>query len=257
MSRFYGLIQNEMIKIFQRTRTWVLIAALVFCDLVFAIVMKKFTHGTGMVYNVWDFCSDSTNLLIGVNICGLVIAGDIVASEFAWGTIKLLLIRPIKRYKILLSKYVTVLLFTVFLLLLLYVFSLIFGAIFFGFSHTLESIYTLAGTFLTYSNQSINILISLTFAFMLSTAFRSSSLSISLSIMIVFLSKTVVEALSYSKITWGKYIVFSNTDFSQFTKGEPLFTGMTPGFSITVLLIYYLAFLFISWLVFTKRDVAV
>ena len=41
----------------------------------------------------------------------IIIAAGIVASEFNWGTIKLLLIRPIKRGKILVSKYMTVLLF--------------------------------------------------------------------------------------------------------------------------------------------------
>ena len=42
--------------------------------------------------------------------------GDMVAGEFTWGTIKLLLIRPASRSKILLSKYLTTLLFAATLL---------------------------------------------------------------------------------------------------------------------------------------------
>lgn len=52
-----------------------------------------------------------------------LVAADSVAGEFTWGTIKLLLIRPWSRSKILLSKYISMVLFSLFSTLLLIVFG--------------------------------------------------------------------------------------------------------------------------------------
>ncbi|WP_145453457.1 ABC transporter permease subunit, partial [Staphylococcus epidermidis] len=59
----------------------------------------------------------------------LIIAAGIVANEFSWGTIKVLLVKPYKRWKILLSKYIAVNLFLLLMLILLFVFSGIAGAV--------------------------------------------------------------------------------------------------------------------------------
>ena len=53
---------------------------------------------------------DSKYLMIMVSIFTIIVAGGIVAGEFSTGTIKLLLIRPINRTKILVSKYLATLL---------------------------------------------------------------------------------------------------------------------------------------------------
>lgn len=55
-------------------------------------------------YSMWDFVADSTPLIDFAGLFTIIIAAGIVASEFNWGTIKLLLIRPISRTKILISK---------------------------------------------------------------------------------------------------------------------------------------------------------
>ncbi|WP_441895000.1 ABC transporter permease [Paenibacillus sp. YAF4_2] len=64
----------------------------------------------------------------------MIIAGDIIAAEFSTGTIKLLLIRPSSRIKILLSKYLAMLLFSMVLLLILFVISFLINGILFGFN---------------------------------------------------------------------------------------------------------------------------
>jgi ABC-2 type transport system permease protein len=59
------------------------------------------------------------------------------------------------------------------------------------------------------------------------------------------------------KYKWAKYLLFVNTDLSPyFMGGKPPFEGMTLGFSVTVLVVYWLLFYLIAWLLFTKRDVA-
>ncbi len=43
---------------------------------------------------------------------------------------------------------------------------------------------------------------------------------------------------------------------NQYINGSPLFEGMSLGFSIAVLAVYYVLFMAIAWVFFTKRDVA-
>ena len=59
-------------------------------------------------YSMWRFVGDASNMIQFAGMFSIIIAGGIVASEFNWGTIKLLLIRPIDRGKILASKYMAV-----------------------------------------------------------------------------------------------------------------------------------------------------
>ena len=76
-----------------------------------------------------------TNPFLLLALAGLlviIIAAGIVANEFTWGTIKVLLIKPFYRWKILLAKYVTIVLFLLLTLLILFVTSLSIGAILLG-----------------------------------------------------------------------------------------------------------------------------
>src|SRR5690625_4480784 len=83
-------------------------------------------------FGAWQYVLDNKGLLSIVSLLTIIIAAGIVANEFRWGTIKLLLIRPISRTKILTSKYIAVLLFALFTLLFVLIFSWIIGALFFG-----------------------------------------------------------------------------------------------------------------------------
>ena len=53
---------------------------------------------------------DSAGIGSIVVLLTVIVAAGIVASEFSQGTIKMLLSRPVKRWKILTSKYLTVIL---------------------------------------------------------------------------------------------------------------------------------------------------
>ena len=61
----------------------------------------------------------------------VIVAAGIVASEFSQGTIKMLLSRPVKRWKILTSKYVTVILFGILLMLVGFIVSILCAYLFF------------------------------------------------------------------------------------------------------------------------------
>jgi ABC-2 type transport system permease protein len=106
----------------------------------------------------------------------------------------------------------------------------------------------------TYALKLVDLIMVVTLAFMISTVFRSASLAIGISIFIMFAGQAISVLLM--RYSWGKYFLFANTDLTQYLQGRPLQEGMTMGFSITVLLIYFLLFNALSWSIFRKRDVA-
>ncbi|MFD2046420.1 ABC transporter permease [Ornithinibacillus salinisoli] len=217
-------------------------------------------------YGAWRFIMDNRAMLSVVSLLTIIIAAGIVASEFRWGTIKLLLIRPISRHLILLSKYISVLLFALFTLLFVFVFSLIIGSIFFGFEginpHLVmqqdgawAQISIINEIFSGYGYSLVNLVMMATFAFMISAAFRNSTLAIGVAIFLMMAGNSIVGF--FSDRDWAKYILFANTDLKRYADGSsPWVEGMTMGFSITVLLVYYVIFMVVTWVFFTKRDVA-
>ncbi|KGP74305.1 ABC transporter permease [Pontibacillus yanchengensis] len=215
--------------------------------------------------SLWGFMIDATNFTGLIALFTIVVAGGMVASEFSWGTIKLLLIRPVSRTKIILSKYISTILFAFFSLVLLFGFSFIVGSIFFGVGGADQP-------YLVYNNgevleksmvmhiinlfgfNSIDLLMMVTLAFMISTVFRSSSLAIGISIFLLFTGPQLIQLLS--TYDWVKYVLFANTNLQQYTNGVPLVEGMTMTFSVTVLIVYFIVFTSLTWFVFKKRDVA-
>lgn len=217
-------------------------------------------------YGAWNFVMENRMLLSLVSLLTIIVAAGIVANEFKWGTIKLLLIRPISRTKILASKYASVLLFALFTLLFVLIFSWIIGAILFGveglnpyivlnINGSLEYVSVIGEIISGYGYQLVNLVMMATFAFMISSVFRNSTLAIGTAIFLMMAGNSIVSF--FADRTWAKYILFANTDLSQYANGNtPWIEGMTLGFSVTVLIVYYVVFLALSWLFFTKRDVA-
>ncbi len=216
-------------------------------------------------YNAWDFVRDNRGFVALVSLFTIIVAAGITANEFRWGTIKLLLIRPISRTKILLAKYVSVVIYALTMLVLLYVLSFIIGVIFFGMdSFSQTYVYNQAGeikdagifafTVSQYMLSFVELIMMATFAFMIASVFRNTSLAIGLAIFLMMAGSSIV--LFFMNKEWAKYILFANTDLTQFMEGTPMVADLTLGFSITVIAVYYLVFLLLSWFFFTKSDVA-
>jgi ABC-2 type transport system permease protein len=215
---------------------------------------------------VWTFVETNGFAVTLVGLFAIIVAAGIVASEFSWGTIKLLLIRPISRTKILLSKYITVILYGVTMLAILFAVSFLIGLILFGGTGQSVHLAYIDGDVVeqnmigylikTYLLKSIDVTMMATMAFMISTVFRSSSLAIGLSLFLLFMGANATGLLAM-KFDWAKYSLFANTDLTQYTGfSQPMVKGMTMGFSITMLLIYFAIFQLLAFLVFRKRDVA-
>lgn len=198
-----------------------------------------------------------------VTLMTIIVASGIVSSEFSQGTIKMLLSRPVKRWKILCAKYLTVVLYSLLLTVVLFVVTYITSSIL--FQKAPENMISFTGgevetnkvlgkalymMFLGW----INTVVISTLAFMIGTIFRSTSLAIGISIFLYFTGNTIV--LFLTKYDFAKYILFANTNLTQYETGFQLIEGLSLSFSATVIAVYTVLFLILSFFAFIKRDVA-
>lgn len=207
---------------------------------------------------------DTVNLAGVLSIFTIIVTAGLVAREFSDGTIKLLLIRPVRRANVLASKYVASLGFTLLLLSLLMISALLMGMVLNGFSKEAVYLQVQKGaitessvwlyTLKLYSLKSAELFMMVTIAFVLATLSRSTTFAISVSLILVFTSPQLVMLLS--KYTWMKYVLFSNIDLLQYIEQRPLIDGMTFPFSLSMLLIYWVLLMVTALYIFQKRDVA-
>lgn len=199
----------------------------------------------------------------------VIVAGVSISEEFNKGTVKLLLVRPYSRTKILISKliavFITMLITTATILLL----QFIIGGIVYGFGTYMMNVVQF--DFTTNSIVTLNIFAYLvlificklpifiligTLAFALSTLFLNSPLAVALPILGYMGSDMInMIAISY-KWDWIKYFVTPNWDLSQYLfGGTPMFSGISVEFSITICAIYFVIMLVASIVSFKKRNI--
>ena len=213
-------------------------------------------------YTTLSYVDYGVSLMVIVTLFTVIVAAGIVSTEFSTGTIKMLLTRPVTRAKVLTSKLITVFIYG----LLLYVFTLglsyLTGMIMFENTQSVNLIIqdgqvveeTLSNDIFKTAIYSFgNFVMSILFAFMVGSVFRSSSLAIGLTMGISFLGSLLVLFLSRYEIA--KYIWITHSDLTQHLTGNFIMDGITLPLSLTVLAIYALIFLFVSYFVFMKRDI--
>ena len=219
-----------------------------------------------MQTNVWKFLNQLISIYSLVSIFVVIIAGDIVSSEFSWGTIKLLLIRPASRAKVLYAKYITVLITALTFAALLFVAGYVIGGLFFGFNGAdqphlymspdaeIQSVSIMSHDFLAHGLEFVSLMLFATMAFMISAAFRSSIMSIAFSLLFMLIGTELLKMLG--TYDWAKYVLMANTKLISHIEGPVMYEGTTMAFSVTMLAIYFVVFHAIAWFSFTKRDVA-
>lgn len=217
------------------------------------------------------FVERSIDLLLPLMM--MVIAADLVSSEFSAGTIKALLTRSVKRWKILLSKYLALLLSISLILLLFGVLSIVISGAVFGFRGWNAPVligFSVNDGLLDSSNvrqvtqwQYIWMELGLawfvsavvaTVTFMLSVLVRSTA-----AVMGIMLSCLIAGTILSTMIeSWesAKYLFVVNMKLIGYlTNAVPPVEGMSLGFSLAVLLAWGIAALAISFISFTRRDV--
>lgn len=199
----------------------------------------------------------------------VLVAGAIVSDEFNKGTIKLLLVRPYKRSKILLAKFITVLITLLATIIVVCILQFIISGIFFGFNSlnipvveynfNSEKIIEMSifKKMLIQIAGKLPIYILLgTLAFSLSTLFNNTAVAISVTLLGYMSSDIINQFAHYFKIKWLKFFVTPNWDFTQFYFGKlPNMEGITLLFSAAICLVYFIIMLTYSFLVFKHRNI--
>lgn len=204
-----------------------------------------------------------------VSVAGLVmivIAGGTVASEFHQGTIKFLLINPVKRWKILMSKYFTVISMGYILIAITFVVCIPAVGIVHGFDG-LSTPYLYVendqvcsmNSFLyaarSYLISSVQLVVMATFAFAISSLIRSSALAIGASVFLLFAGETVTTILAELGLDWARFLIFANTDLLAISQGNSMFPQHSLLFAVGVLAAHMAVFILTAWDGFTKRSV--
>ena len=214
----------------------------------------------------WTVFLTSTSLVTVVALLAIVIAGGIVSSEFSQGTVKFLLINPVKRWKILMSKYFTVITVGYIMLCILFVVMIPITGLMLGFDgFSTPYIYVSGGdvkempTLLyaaeQYLMKSVEMVVMSTLAFAISSLVRSTALAIGVSVFTMCIGSTVTQLLGQLGQDWARFLVFANTDLASISKGYSIFAQHSVTFAVGVLIAHMVVFLLTAWDGFTKRSV--
>jgi ABC-2 type transport system permease protein len=221
-------------------------------------------RGTGIGF--WNVYMLTPMLVIVAGVIMIVVAGGTVSTEFSQGTIKFLLINPVKRWKILMSKYFTCITFGLILVFVTYIFSIPVTGIFFGFDNlSTPYIYMSDGVIhevnsflygaLLYLSSSVEVIVLATFAIAVSSLIRSSALAIGTSVFLMAGGTTITTILGSMGQDWGRYLVFANTDLMSIAQGNSYFPEHTVAFAVAVLAAHMAVFILTAWDGFTKKSV--
>lgn len=265
MVNFIQLVRNENMKLYLRPRTWVMAGIVVALVILISVAWQLLTESTPSMWKV--SLTEASVLFLLVTIFTVVIAAGSVAEEFTSGTIKLLLIRPWSRSKILLSKYIAILMYAVFLAIILLISTVVVNYLCFGIHSSMDMLekefqasynnrLPISYLLQYYGLTLITLVVTVTLAFMLSTVFRSSGLAIGFSLFLVLGVNSFVVFIAMLDYKWIDYLLFVHLNLTQYLDGFQMRDGMTLGYSLSVLAVYYVVFVAITWFVFNKRDVA-
>jgi len=205
----------------------------------------------------------------------IMLAADMVSGESTNGTIKLLLTRVVPRWKILLSKFIALVMLELVVLAFTLIASIIVAGLFFGFGGWLEPVtvgFKVIGGKLDSSSvinlpqwQNIVLVYALAFfvslvigciSFMVSVLVKSTATSIGI------MMSTLVGGtfLSFFLSDWDiiRYFFMVNLRLTDYLSGnvQPI-DGINMSFSIIVLAVWGIGALFVSFIRFTKQDILV
>ncbi|MCR8842882.1 ABC transporter permease [Paenibacillus sp. SC116] len=216
------------------------------------------------------FMDNSVNLFIPLLV--MAIASDIVSSERSTGTIKMLLTRPVRRWKILMSKWLVLMMFTGIIVFVTALLSYVISGAVFGYGGWTTPLFTgfdVSGTSVDYNDVHIvpawlyvlmqcgliwfaSIVVA-ALGFMISVLVRSTAASI-VTLMATLIAGTILYNMASSWPT-AKYLFMINLKLTDYLAGTPTpVDGMTLPFSLAVLSIWAICALFIAFRVFTKQD---
>lgn len=272
------LIANETRKISLRFSTWLYPIIIMVVILALSTIFRSASPD---IDNVQFMLSINGISMFLVALFSIVIASSVVASEFSFGTIKLLLIRPYKRWEILLSKYIVVMLYAVVLALFTLLITYLISGVLTSFGSLTQDVsdiiptYSENGDILNTGLTAINalstqlgfflveLIFSMSIAFMVSSLLRSQALAVGIGLFLLFINSIAggITLMLAEKFEWFKYIFvtplyYINMNSNGMSNME-INSGLSTGLAIGILAVYYVVFMALSFVFFQKRDVSV
>ena len=214
----------------------------------------------------WESFSASDDFIFIIGILIIVTAGLIVSSEFASGTIKFLLVSPVKRWKIVISKYVTVMSIALGLTAMLYVSSALASLLLFG-GHGFGDVIVGVSEGVAYGQSPfvrvlvdycwafIEVVVVATMAFALSSLFRSTAVSVGIGVFAYLSGSVIVEIMAAANMDFGRYILFANIDLPSVIARQSLFPNQTVIGAVVNIVIHTVVFVMIAWDGFVRREI--
>lgn len=199
----------------------------------------------------------------------IIITATIVSEEFSKGTIKLLLIKPYNRYKILASKLITSFIVMIIVIAFLVITTTVITGCIFSFeslkipaveynfnTNSLETMSIFKYVVIETLYQLPNYLFILVLTFAISTIITNSGIAIAMSLVFQMFYQIInMIAIQYN-IKLMKYFITLNLDFTQYKFGaKPQFEYINFTHSIIVYIIYILALLIPTFIVFKKKNI--
>ncbi len=195
-------------------------------------------------------------------------SADMIASEYSAGTIRQILVKPVKRWKIFVSKFIASFIVSASLFAYCLIVATIVGMIVFGDNPTSKyEISVIDGEIVKFNLVStigwsylahlFALVVVSTLTFFIATLTRRSAVAIILSF-VVFFGGSMVGELLMQNLGVGVYQYFltPNIMLSNYLPGSWIpFEGATFGFSLTICLTYAVVFLTAGLFIFNKRDV--
>ncbi|WYP26073.1 ABC transporter permease [Alkalihalobacillus sp. FSL W8-0930] len=262
---FLSLMQNEWTKAYYRNKFLIfsiVMVALLFVGVAGTLFFQNFDFGDDIpaiqVEPVGFAVGAVDTLFVFVLIFSIVMLISGIATEYKSGTMKQLLIRPISRTQILLSKWVTIYLVTIGIFVGIAILSLLIGYVFFDSNTAFgESVSTLFQLILYRLPM---LFFYQVLALLLAILTRSTALALSPILILHFTGSIVMVFLE--RFEWSKFIIIPNLNLLYYSSNEliqypggPYSDGMTLGFSLAVIAVYSIILLVIAHLVFKKKDV--
>ncbi len=256
------LVREEIFKLVHKKSTWVESILLLILMTFFAVMSQQHPK-------TFDPQSQFMSAYTGVVwiLLFLVAAcSSIIAMEFQYGTIKEVLYRKYYRGQVLVSKWLTMLLYSVYFFVLAYAYSLILKLIFANDTFQLSETYGQSKSILeTFGyqmfSQFVSVWLILSLVLLLANLFKSSSAAITVGIIGYFALSIMsgLMAMVVAKWEWLKwnplnmmYLPSQVTDVGHTV--EHMTKLSTPELYVGSL-VYTAIFLAVSYLVFRKRNI--
>lgn len=210
---------------------------------------------------------------VAILLC-IIVGGGIVSSEYSTGTIRLLMIRPVLRWKILISKLIAVIIIGYGTLFLLFIFNIVSSGIAHGFEGlSVPILYIKDGAILEGSFilslipklmfASISLIFIISVVFFLSTVLRNTAIAVGITMAGYIASMPVTQFAASNGFTWIDKTLLPYVNLSTYVSENSWVIDMLkqcglkldPVLGATYLMVISVILITIAYMVFNKRDV--